>query len=466
MSSIPQTTGNGNSVSDFATKFIKRFHVGKLLFQCNAGKEKGIPVMDIFRYLFCMMFSDRSIYMQMKTGTFGETFSKNTIYRFLNDTRINWQRFTTLLSAGIICHFMKPLTNEKRSDVFIVDDSLFDRSRSKKVEMLARVFDHCSMKYKSGFRMLTLGWSDGNSFVPVRHCLLSAAEDKNLLCGGKQYDGRSLAGRRRRQSRRKATDVMVELLHSAQCAGITARYVLFDSWFSAPKTMIALKNQEHLDTIAMVKKSKTKYLYNSEKLNVKEIYSRNKKRRGRSRYLLSVFVDVGKDGESIPARLVYVRNKGNRKDWLVLISTDTQLSEEEIIRIYGKRWDIEVFFKACKSYLNLVKEYRGISYDAMNAHVAIVFSRYMMLSVAQRENEDDRTICELCFCLLDEMEDITFSRAMCIILDALMDAVMEYFHITEAQLEEFTSSFIHRLPQYMQEALGRGNLLHDSILWA
>ena len=466
MSSIPQTTGNGNSVSDFATKFIKRFHVGKLLFQCNAGKEKGIPVMDIFRYLFCMMFSDRSIYMQMKTGTFGETFSKNTIYRFLNDTRINWQRFTTLLSAGIICHFMKPLTNEKRRDVFIVDDSLFDRSRSKKVEMLARVFDHCSMKYKSGFRMLTLGWSDGNSFVPVRHCLLSAAEDKNLLCGGKQYDGRSLAGRRRRQPRRKATDVMVELLHSAQCAGITARYVLFDSWFSAPKTMIALKNQEHLDTIAMVKKSKTKYLYNSEKLNVKEIYSRNKKRRGRSRYLLSVFVDVGKDGESIPARLVYVRNKGNRKDWLVLISTDTQLSEEEIIRIYGKRWDIEVFFKACKSYLNLVKEYRGISYDAMNAHVAIVFSRYMMLSVAQRENEDDRTICELCFCLLDEMEDITFSRAMCIILDALMDAVMEYFHITEAQLEEFTSSFIHRLPQYMQEALGRGNLLHDSILWA
>ena len=26
-------------------------------------------------------------------------------------------------------------------------------------------------------------------------------------------------------------DVMVELIHSARCAGITARYVLFDSWF-------------------------------------------------------------------------------------------------------------------------------------------------------------------------------------------------------------------------------------------
>ncbi len=455
MSSIPQTTNNGNSVSDFATKFMKRFHLGKLLFKCNAGKEKGIPVMNLFRYLFCMMFSDRSIYMQMKTGTFDGGFSKNTIYRFLNNARTNWQRFTTLLSASIINGFMKPLTGEERKDVFIVDDSLFGRSRSQKVELLAKVFDHCSMKYKSGFRMLTLGWSDGNSFIPVSHCLLSAAEDKNLICSGKAYDGRSLAGKRRLQARRKATDVMVELIHSAQCAGITARYVLFDSWFSAPKTILALKEQEHLDTIAMVKKSKTKYLYNGEKLNVKEIYSRNKKHRGRSRYLLSVLADIEKDGRIIPAKFVYVRNKGNRKDWLVLVSTDTRLSEEEIIRVYGKRWDIEIFFKTCKSYLNLVKEYRGISYDAMNAHVAIVFARYMMLSVAQRENEDDKTICELCFCLLDEMEDITFSRSMCIIIDALMDAVMEYFHITEAQLEEFTASFIQRLPQYMQKALER-----------
>jgi len=397
MSSIPHSEENQNEISNSVTNFMNKFQIGKLLFKCNAGKAKGIPVIEVFRYLFCLIFSDRSMYMQRKTGISDGSFCKNTVYRFLNNAKINWFRFTTLLSSHIINDFMKPLTDESRKDVFIIDDSLFDRSRSKKTELLAKVFDHCSMKYRSGFRMLTLGWSDGNSFVPVSHCLLSAAEDKNLLCDGTPCDGRSLAGRRRLQARRKATDVMVELVHSARCAGITARYVLFDSWFSAPKTMIALKNQEHLDTIAMVKKSKTKYLYNGERLDVKEIYSRNKKRRGRSRYLLSVPVTVEKDGESIPVEFVYVRNKSRRKDWLIIVSTDTELSEEEIIRVYGKRWDIEVFFKACKSYLNLVKEYRGISYDAMNAHVAIVFSRYMMLSVIQRENTDDKTICELCF---------------------------------------------------------------------
>ena len=81
----------------------------------------------------------------------------------------------------------------------------------------------------------------------------------------------------------------------------------------------------------------------------------DRKRRGRSRYLLSVMVDVVKEGKIIPAKVVYVRNRNKRNEYLCLISTDVSLSEEEIIRIYGKRWDIEVFFKVCKSYLNLSK---------------------------------------------------------------------------------------------------------------
>ena len=452
MSSIPHNHKNENEISAFVTKFMKDYQIGKLLFQCNAGKLKGIPIVDVFCYLFCLIFSDRSMYMQQKTGVFNPGFCKNTVYRFLNSTKTNWLRFTTLLSSKIINSFMKPLTSDTRKDVFIIDDSLFDRSRSGRTELLAKVFDHCSMKYKRGFRMLTLGWSDGNSFIPVNHCLLSAADDKNLLCDAENFDGRSLAGKRRKQSRRKATEVMIDLIKTAQQSGLTAKYVLFDSWFSSPKTITAVKQEQKLDVIAIVKKSsKVKYGYQGKMLNIKEIYSKNKKRRGRSKYLLSIEVTVGID--AIPAKIICVRNKSRKKDWLASISTDTALSEEEIIRIYGKRWDIEVFFKSCKSYLHLVKECRSLSYDALTAHVSIVFTRYMMLSVAQRKNEDDRTICELFFCLMDELDDITFSQSMRIIIDALMDTVMEYFHITEQQLEEFTASFVQRLPKYMQDAL-------------
>jgi len=456
MSSIPHSEGNENEISNSVTNFMNKFQIGKLLFKCNAGKAKGIPVIEVFRYLFCLIFSNRSMYMQRKTGTFDGSFCKNTVYRFLNNAKINWFRFTTLLSSRIINDFMKPLTGENRKDVFVIDDSLFDRSRSKKTELLAKVFDHCSMKYKNGYRMLTLGWSDGNSFVPINHCLMSAADDKNLLCKAADFDGRSLAGKRRRQSRRKATEVMIDLLKAARSSGISAKYVLFDSWFSSPKTITVLKTDCELDTIAMVKKSsKIKYGYQDGKYNIKEIYKQCKKRRGRSKYLLSVDVTAG--NEAIPAKIVCVRNKSKKKDWLAIISTDTTISEEEIIRIYGKRWDIEVFFKTCKSYLHLAKECRSLSYDALTAHVSVVFVRYMMLAVTQRCNTDDKTVCELFYRLMDELDDITFSQSMRIIIDALMDTVMEHFHITEQQLEDFTASFVQRLPKYMQKALEYGS---------
>ncbi len=109
-----------------------------------------------------------------------------------------------------------------------------------------------------------------------------------------------------------------------------------------------------------------------------------------SKYLLSVDVMAGKEN-LVFAKIVCVRNKANRKEWLAFICTDMELSEEEVIRICGKRWQIEVFLKACKSLLNLVGECRSLSNDALTAHVAIVFARYMLLSAEQRQNEEQRT---------------------------------------------------------------------------
>ncbi len=83
--------------------------------------------------------------------------------------------------------------------------------------------------------------------------------------------------------------------------------------------------------------------YEGQKNSLKEIYKMNCKRRGRSKYLLSVVVGVEKDGTDIPAKVVYVRNRSNQKDYLCLISTNINIDEEEIIRIYSKRWQIEAF---------------------------------------------------------------------------------------------------------------------------
>ena len=453
MSIIPQNQQD-EELFNTISSFFRIFKIGDLLRKCNACKQKGVPVLDIFKYKLCNIFSDRSMYMQMKTNSYRESFSKNTFYRFLDSTKTNWLRFTTLLSKKVI-ESLEPLTSDDRINAFIVDDSLFERTSCKKTELGAKVYDHCDGRYKKGFRLLSLLWTDGNTAVPVNSCLLSSTQDKNVLGPEESFDGRSLAGQRRKLSRTKGTKAMIELISRALSAGIKADYVLFDTWFSSPAQLLDIKKLG-LDAIAMIRKSsKIRYLYEGKKLNLNKIYGMNKKRRGRSRYLLSVNAEIEKNGMRIPAKIVCVRNKKNRKDWVPFICTDPNLSEEEIIRIYGKRWQIEVFFKTCKSMLNLVGECHSLFYDALTAHVAIVFTRYMLLALTGRQNQDLRTMGEIFFFLTDELSDITFAYAFGIILQAMIDSIHKHFQITDEQMQEFINDFYLGLPEYMQSALAK-----------
>ena len=195
------------------------------------------------------------------------------------------------------------------------------------------------------------------------------------------------------------------------------------------------------------------FRYNGEDMSLISIYNKNKKRRGRSRYLLSVMVEVVKDGEIIPAKVVYVRNRNKRNEYLCLISTDVDLDEDEIIRIYGKRWDIEVFFKICKSYLNLSKECRSMSYDAITAHTAIVFTRYMMLSLENRESNDNRSLGELFLYFSDEMSDITWIQAFQMMLQMFRTMLTKNAELSDEKIDELVDAFMNTIPALLKSKL-------------
>ena len=366
--------------------------------------------------------------------------------------QINWMRFTTILAARIIKEAVIPLDSEERVNVLTIDDSMFERNRSKKVELLAKAYDHAKHAYRFGFRMLTLGWSDGCTFLPVNSILLSSENRKNRINEANIVDKRTAGYKRRQLSMKKGTAAMLELLKAAKTAAIPAEYVLFDSWFSSPSTLHAVKGIGY-DVIGMVKKTpKMFFRYNSEDMSLISIYNKNKKRRGRgrSRYLLSVMVEAVKDEEIIPAKVVYVRNRNKRKEYLCLISTDTSLSEEEIIRIYGKRWDTEVFFKVCKSYLNLSKECNSLSYDAMTAHTAVVFTRYMMLSLENREAKDTRSFGEIFLYFADEMSDITWIQAFQMLLEMFRNILVDELELSEEKLDELADAFMNAIPTVLK----------------
>jgi len=451
--SITQATQNDKQISKSIKRFFTRFHVSSALKASNAYKKKGTPATEIFQYLFLLIFSNRSMYMNLITGRNTPAFAKDTVYRFMKMMQINWIHFTTILASRIISDAVLPLDSEERVNVLIIDDSMFERNRSKKVELLAKVFDHAKHKYRFGFRMLTLGWSDGSTFLPVNSILLSSENKRNRINEAAVVDKRTVGYKRRRLSMVKGTHAMLELLMAAKKTAIPAQYVLFDSWFSSPSTLQAVKAIGY-DVIGMVKKTpKMFFRYNGEDMLLISIYNKNRKRRGRSKYLLSIIVDVVKDNEIIPAKVVYVRNRNKRKEYLCLISTDVNLNGDEIIRIYGKRWDIEVFFKVCKSYLSLSKECNSLSYDAMTAHSAVVFTRYMMLSLENRESNDNRSLGELFLYFSDEMSDITWIQAFQMMLQMFRTILADNCELSDEKINELADAFMNAIPALLKTQL-------------
>ena len=89
MTSIAQISQNEQrEIEGTLKKFFADYGIRSLLKACRAEKQKGHSAFEIFRYLLCLVFCDRSMYMQIMTGRYTEAFGKNTVYRFLNSVRL------------------------------------------------------------------------------------------------------------------------------------------------------------------------------------------------------------------------------------------------------------------------------------------------------------------------------------------------------------------------------------------
>ena len=63
LKSITQVNQNDKQISKTVKRFFTRFHISFALKAVNAYKQKGFPVIEIFQYLFLLIFSNRSMYM-------------------------------------------------------------------------------------------------------------------------------------------------------------------------------------------------------------------------------------------------------------------------------------------------------------------------------------------------------------------------------------------------------------------
>jgi hypothetical protein len=383
------------------SQIFSTLKISQLLRQAGIRKSFGFSCFTVFQILFQLVFQGRNLYRILE-GTQAESMPrKDVYYRFLNEPKFNWRRFLQLLCAKVVGQF-ESLTSVQRTRVFIIDDSSVERDRSKKVELLARAYDHVFHRFFRGFQLLTLGWSDGYSFAPLDFAMMSSSMEENRYNGIRENLDKRLCGYKRRvEAMLHKPDVVVQMIDRALRAGLSADYLLMDSWFT---TMPLIQNMlgRGLHIIGRVKDIKQRYIYHDKMLRLSDLRGLFPAK-GKDEIIGNLRVKA-QSGEEL--KIVFVRNRNKRNEWMAILTTDVALDEKEIVRIYGMRWAIEPFHKMIKSHLKLGKEFEGRSYDMMISHTTIVFSRYLILEWERRNNNDDRTFGGMFYLFCDEVKDM------------------------------------------------------------
>ena len=449
---INQMSQNENTQNQFSCA-IRELQIGKMLRKANITKSCGISSYEVFQFLLLLVFQGKNLFRFLNSKRKDQAVSKNTYYRFLNEASFNWARFLLLLSAKVTSAFSS-LTRPERVKVLVLDDSVVRRSRSKAVELLARVYDHVEHRYQKGFTMLTLGWSDGYSFVPVGFNLLSSTKKSNRYQEiSDRIDRRTNGYRARRESLLAKPEAAVLLVQKALAAGIRADYVLMDTWFTT-EPMLEKLLETGMNAIGMVKQLKQRYYYQGRAYTLPQL--RRFVRFASSRDIFGSVIVTTKKG--ILVRIVIVRNRNKKSECLYLLSTDCSLSDAEIVRIYGNRWSIECFFKASKSFLKLGTEFQSRTYDAMVSHTAIVFTRYTILEWIRRNENDQKTYGELFFMFCEDIQDMDLTDA----LQSLMALFVEHISTLSADITACVKS---KVTEWMGSQAAFIQDLFKNICW-
>lgn len=412
--SVSKTQTNSTDLLNDLKIAIRKTRFRTLLHHFGFRKVRGISVFDILTAFFLLPFSKQSVSEGIVNNP-DIGFGKDALYSLLNCPRYNWRRLLMKISC-LLTSMIWELTD--REKVLIIDSTAYSRNRSKSVELLSRVKDHSTGNYIRGFRMETLALSDGHSLIPTDFALLANSSSNKRFCEMRDdIDKRTCGFSRRKEALCKATDVVVKMVERVSKACIQFNHILVDSWYAKPATILRLHC--FAPVICMLPKGKATYKVDGKKLNVKKIYASLRKKRGKAKILASTQVLLN---DEVSATIVFVRHR-SKKDWLAILSTDITLSPEEIVRIYGKRWDIEIFFKMAKQHLRMESEIQSRSFDALVAQVSIVFLRYQFMIWRQRTYDDHRTFGELFRSCCDEIKDITLLESIERIIDMVLENV-------------------------------------------
>ena len=372
-------------------KVLKEIRIERLLKKSRFIKKEGAPLSTILLHFISMIVMNRNIASFVKYSS--HSFKKDTYYRMLASSSYQWQKLL-LQSAVALISKVKALHRGKKTQVLILDDTV-ESKRGKYIEGVCdRLFSNKEGRLIRGLNMVSLSYNDGYSNFILDFALKFNA---NLRISIEEFKHRfyhsSEAHKRKQEGLQSKLEIAVSMVQRALKAGIRADYLLIDSWYSKPVFIKQIKEMK-LDIITRIANNPKIWNFKDNKRKTLDrihaiLVKTTRRKRGHYNSIQYTYCStILKHHTAGRVKIVFLKTKNNL---VPLLSTDITLTDERIIDIYKRRWNIEQGYKELREYFGFGKEENRI-YEALIARITLSLFSYNIVSYLNRIDNEPQTL--------------------------------------------------------------------------
>jgi len=403
---------------------LKEIKIERLLKQSHFVKKEGASTATILLHFIYMLILNK------KTSNFikysNESLKKDVYYRALQNKKFQWRKLLMLITVKLISK-VSELHKGKRVKVLILDDTIEDK-RGKKIEGVCdKLWSNKAGRLLRGINMVSLTFNDGYSNFMLDFALKFNKKLKVELEHFKhQFYHTSQSSKRRKESLESKLQIAIAMVQRAIHAGIRADYLLVDSWYSKPVFIKEIRALG-LDTISRIANSTKIWHFEGKYKTLNRIYdiltkSKVRKQGHYNSIIYTYCSTIVKHKKAGRVKIVFIKTKNNL---IPILSTNIKLTDERIIALYKKRWNIEQGYKELREHFGFGKEENRI-HEALIARISLSFISYNIVSYINRINHEPQTLGGLFKDLECELNSLVISMEYFIkILEGILSSLDE-----------------------------------------
>ena len=370
---------------------IQLLNLKTILSKSNFSKKEGVEVHMVVLHLVYMLVMNKKIFTFRNQSN--DSFKKDVYYRLLANSSYNWRSLLSLSSLKILSLLHK-IQDAKAIKVFILDDTVEDKVGKNIEGSCDSIYSNKEKRKIRGLNVVSLNYSDGFSNFMLdfaiamnKYARVAIDDFTNIV------DHRSNAHKRRLETMKGKSQIAIDMVKRAVESGIYADYLLVDSWYSKP---VFLKEMNTLGLKVISRMANNNKIWNflGKEKSLEAIYNKFKEiktaKSGKygKKIKFTYFSVVVEHKNAGKLKIVFIKTK---EKLIPIVSTDLEISDEEIIEIYKRRWDIEQGYKELREHFGFGKEENRI-YEALIARITLSMFTYNIVSYINRVSNEPKTI--------------------------------------------------------------------------